>query len=181
MQNSRGFTIIEIALVMVTLGIMAALTLVKYQKTVAFNELQKTANNVYADMHALRSQALKWDALVITKFAAAKIENWIDTAGSNKVDAACIYSKISLPANIAIGLPASPPVNGPYGGTIPASGLRGKWVDSLITLPDSKSDTCYGELYLYSKKVSKITYCIGKSPSAQSVELYKWDGVWQKL
>ncbi len=74
MGSQKGFTIIEIALVITILGVFAAHALIKYQKTIAFNELEKSANRAYLDLRALRAQAFKWDTLVITKFYSDSFE-----------------------------------------------------------------------------------------------------------
>jgi prepilin-type N-terminal cleavage/methylation domain-containing protein len=182
MGSKRGVTIIEIALVMVILGVFAAHALFKYQKTIAFNELEKSANRAYLDLRALRAQAFKWDTLVITKFYSDSFATWIDTNGSASCDQNDIRTVTRFPASVGIGLPADPPTRGPYGQSLSSStGTRGDWADSLTVFADSRGEYCHGEVYLYSKKIPKTTYCIGITHAMQSIEFYRWDGSWRKL
>jgi prepilin-type N-terminal cleavage/methylation domain-containing protein len=182
MKNNRGFTIIEISMVMVILGIMAAFTLVKYRSTVVHNELEKTANNIYVELRAIRATVFKWDTQVIVKFYQDSICSWVDTNGNARCDNNDIHKVIKFPVSVAIGRPVSPPTKGPYNTTIPSSGLTGDWADSLKVLADTRGDYSHGTACIYSRKLSKITYCIGIDTAMQSLEFYKWiDNSWKKL
>jgi len=171
---------IELALVMVIMGIVATLALIKYSKDIAHNDLEKTANNVYIQLRSLRSDAFKWDEMAITKFYKDSIATWVDTNESSSCDNSDIRKVTRFGGSVAIGLPENPPVSGAYGENLTSSGKTGAWADSLTVLPDSRGEYSHGAIYLYNKKLPKFTYCIGITTSMQSLEFYKWDGTWRK-
>jgi prepilin-type N-terminal cleavage/methylation domain-containing protein len=181
-KDSQGFTIVEVSLVMVILGIMAALTIVKYGSTMRNNELEKAANTVYMELRSARALAFKWDTPTFIKFYPDSITSWVDTNNNSKCDNHDIYKVIKLPALIRVGQPSKPPITGPFKDNITTSGKTGKWVDSLIIRPNSQEIYSTGAVYLYSKKIPTVTYCIGDSSGMQTLYFFKWtSNSWKKL
>lgn len=190
MKNNRGFTIIEISIVMVILGIMAAYAVVKYQDTFARSELEKAANNLYLELRGTRAIAFKYDAMAMVKFipsasASAKCSLYVDKDGDGTREAAdgeCI-KVIKLTPPVFIGVCSTPPssyLNADYTPNI--SGLAGTW-KTLLTVDGTNSTGAFnlGAVYLKSSKLPKITYCIGITTDMQSIKLYKWDKTWHTL
>lgn len=171
-HNNRGFTILEIAMVMVILGIMSSMALVKYRKTVATNDLEKAANVLYLELRTLRSLSFKYDAGAKARFnnVASQCTIWVDTSG-NATDRKYKLVRIhKLPTSVKIGHPATPP--GKWKFYPPANA----WKDSVSVEPDSRGEYNNGAIYLFDPNLPKTIYCIGITTSMQSIELHKWDG-----
>jgi prepilin-type N-terminal cleavage/methylation domain-containing protein len=182
MNTNRGFTLLEIAMVTTILGIMAALSVVKYQSTVAHSALDKTANNLYLEIRNMRALAYKYDSWVYGKFSADRCSIYVDTNGNTARDATDIRKVFLIPSPVTIGLPATEPTVWPYPGwTRPTNGMTLNWATQLTVEADSRGDYCHGGIYLKSSRIPKVSYFIGIDTSLQSIELYKWEGTsWQK-
>lgn len=170
--ENRGFTILEIALVMVILGIMSSMTLIKYRKTVAANDLEKASNGLYLELRSMRPLSFKFDAGVKARFntVAAQCTVWVDTSGSETVKEYKRVSIYKLPASVKMGMPVPAPVQWKF---YPPSNI---WKDSVYVEPGAGGDYNRGAIYLFDPNLPKIIYCIGITTSMQSVELHKWDG-----
>ena len=200
MKNSRGFTAFEMVLVMVIMGIMAALTFVKYQKTVAANELDRAANNLYMELRSLRSLGLRYDAKVRARFnpVAEQCTVWVDTMAV-PVDGVWELKLIrihQIPPPIKIGRsPSGGTYTDPYA-DVPNwcyphqtlgyyKGCIGSWrCDGWLDVYNSVSDQYEGGgVYLYNPRLDKTTYFIGIAwQHSQSIEIKKWNGTsWDDL
>ncbi len=180
MKQLRGFTLIEVSLTMVILGIIAALTLFKYQKTAAHTELEQAAHSLYSELRAARPLAFKWEAPVIVKFNSSGCTVCVDT-NSNGTDANDICHTHTNPPRVVIRNPLSGTVPSLFGFT-PQQGLADRWKDSLLVTPDSRGDYSHGTVYLTTERLPNIVYCIGIKTSMQSVILCKWGGTeWDTL
>lgn len=192
MKISRGFTVLEIVLVMVIMGVMATLAFVKYQKTVAANELDRAANGLYMELRGLRARAFKYDDTIRVIFNStatppqATISVWASQDPTPAYQTISVH-KISAP--VKIGVPANVSLSQPYNdswwnanaGSI-VNGLQGTWKTALRVKPDSRGEYDNGGVYLYNPRLEKTTYFIGISINRQSVEMYKWNGTsWNKL
>lgn len=193
MNNNRGFTIIEVVIVMIVMGIAAALAAVKYQKTMAANELEKAANSLYMELRGLRPLCFKYDDTVKVIFnptaTPPSLTTWIyDSSDPTPAYKEKSTYKISSP--VKIGLPSTDGPNGaqPFTdswwsankGTI-VNGLQIEWKTALKVVPDSRGEYDHGGVYLYNPRLKGTTYFIGISSAIQSIQLLKWDGSWRQL
>jgi prepilin-type N-terminal cleavage/methylation domain-containing protein len=192
MKNKHGFTLIEVSFVTVILGIFAAFSLINYQKSMAHNELEKAANNLYTELRGLRPLSFKYDGLVRAKFYTTTMQCsiWVDTstlAGTRKYRFVTAHQ---IPAPIAIGRIdanlSQPYTDGWWTSFTPypsiASGVQGEWKDSIKVVPDSRGEYSQGGVYLYNPRLKKDYYFIGINSGMQSIELKKWIGatnLWQ--
>jgi prepilin-type N-terminal cleavage/methylation domain-containing protein len=193
MKNIHGFSLLEVMTVTVILGLMAAFTVIKYQKSVAHNELEKAANNLYSELRNLRPLSFKHDGQVKVKFntTAMQCTVWVDTSdnGILKYQRVLIHK---IPSSIAIGRIdadlAQPYTNGWWASINPypsiVNGVQGQWKDSIQVKPNSRGEYSQGGVYLYNPRLKKTYYFIGINSDMQSIELKKWIGVsnsWQTL
>jgi prepilin-type N-terminal cleavage/methylation domain-containing protein len=186
MKNNHGFTIIEICIVMLILGIMAAFAIPRYQKAVASSELEKAANNLYQELRATRALAFRYDTLVMVKFSSTSLCSiYVDKDADGTRDAGegeCMkVHKIDPP--VSIGVCSTVPSSYLCADYTPnTSGLAGTW-KTLLTVDgdDSRGEFSHGAVYLNTSQLPKVTYCIGITEDMQSIKLYKWDGTWHTL
>jgi prepilin-type N-terminal cleavage/methylation domain-containing protein len=180
MKLNRGFTIVEMATVILILGIIAAIAYSSYQKTVAQNQLQKATSNLYTELCSLRPIAQKYDAKVMVRFltASSQCSIYVDTSNNSATEPAegLRVHKISSP--VSIGIPSSGgPSAGPGDIMFDATGISDTWKTSVMTVNnDALGSISSGAIYLKTTRLPKITYCIGISATMHSLKIYKWEG-----
>jgi len=191
MRNNHGFTLLEVAIITVILGIIAAFTIVKYQKFVANNELEKEANNLYTELRSMRSVSFKYDGLVRAKFntTAMQCTVWVDTSqdGNFKYRQLTVYqikapvvinridNNLAQPYTDGWWMDANPPIQ---------NGVQGEWKDSIKVIPDSRGRYSLGGIYLYNPRLDDSYYFIGINSGMESIELKKYTGTsksWKTL
>jgi prepilin-type N-terminal cleavage/methylation domain-containing protein len=191
MNNKFGYTLLEVALVTVVLGIIAAFAIIKYQKYVASDELEKEANSLYSELRGIRSLAFKYDGLVKVKFNATAMQctTWVDTSqdGTFKYKKVTVYN---IKAPVVIGHTDNnldePYTDGWWADSNPliVNGVQGEWKDSITVIPNSRGEYCRGGIYLYSPRLKDTYYFIGINSGTESIELKKWTGAgnsWKTL
>lgn len=177
MNINRGFTILEAVIVMTLLGILSALTVVKYQKVVAHNELQRATMNLYMELRTTRPLALKYDAKVIIKFIPAQCSIYVDTNGNGVREPAELFKVHKIPSPVSIGIATSGPAAAPVGIDWDVSGIAGSWSSPVMIINNNAlGSISSGAIYLKTTRLSKVTYCIGISSTMQSLKLFKWEG-----
>jgi prepilin-type N-terminal cleavage/methylation domain-containing protein len=209
MNSRRGFTIIEVAMVMAILGILAAITLIRYQKTIAHNHLDKAAHNLYQELRSLRALSLKYNKPVIVTFAtspAPELKIYIDRNSDNNPESSELEREYELPADVRIGLAATYPSTMPYGSFDPSvevqaefkddfsteewpvptnNGLSGTWSTAVTVKlhPITGISYSYGGICISSSKLNETTYFIGITQLVRTLELFKTEstGSWIKL
>lgn len=178
MREKNGFTLLEVAMVMVILGIMATFAIIKYQKTVIANELEKTANNLLSELSACRTLALKNDTRVLVKFSSIACTLFIDTNDNSIADSSEKYKVYVLtPSTISFGIATNGPSVGPSDVDFSTSGIAGNWNNYMIVESNAAGTFNSGAVYISSSRLEKYTYCIGKSTTSQFLKLYKWGGI----
>ncbi|WP_158300631.1 GspH/FimT family pseudopilin [Chromobacterium sp. ATCC 53434] len=65
MDEERGFTLLELLIVMALLGLVLAFAVPAYQRTVATNALLSESGNLYGDVLFARSEAIKRGQVVL--------------------------------------------------------------------------------------------------------------------
>jgi len=191
MSNNHGYTLLEVVIVTVILGIIAAFAVIKYQKYVAYNELEKEANNLYAELRTMRSVCFKYDGLVRATFntTAMQCTTRVDTSqdGTLKYRLVTVH-KIQAP--VVIGRIddnlTEPYTDGWWMDFKPTitSGVQGEWKDSIKVVPGTRGEYSLGGIYLYNPRLKEIYYFIGINSGMESIELKKWTGAtnsWKTL
>lgn len=191
MKNNHGYTLLEVAVITLIIGLTAAFTIIKYQKFVANNALEKEANNLYAELRGMRSLSFKYDGQVRAKFnaTAKQCTVSVDTSrdGNFKYQQVTVYQ---IKAPVAIGRIdanlAQPYTDGWWNTTNPSvqNGVQGEWKDSLMVIPDSRGRYSLGGIYLYNPRLNDSYYFIGINSGMESIELKKWTGTpksWKTL
>jgi len=196
MNNNRAFSVIEVVIVVVIVGILAGVSFVKFQKTVAANDLNKEANNLYLELRGLRAITYKFDDSVKVLFnptatpPQCTIKVFNSEASPPAYQTLKIY-KINPP--IKLGVPSGyntsvkPYTDGwwitnPGPGSI-VNGVHGEWKTKLYVNPNSRAQYAQGGVYLCHPRLTTTTYFIGINNAMQTIELKKWNGgsTWDNL
>lgn len=183
MKKNSGFTLLEVALVVVILGLIGGLTLHKFTTTTSHERLQKAANSLYIELRGLRSLCFRYDETVMVVFSTSgnKLNIYIDRNEDQAIQENEFHRLYELPSPVAIGVSESAPSDWVYN-EAPTNGLTEDWKDTLLVRPDSRGEYSHGGVYLNVPGLKKITYFIGITASMELIELYKWTGAsWIKL
>ncbi|MBN1759432.1 MAG: prepilin-type N-terminal cleavage/methylation domain-containing protein [Chitinispirillaceae bacterium] len=195
MKKRGGFTLLEVAMVMAILGIMAAFTIIKYNKTVANSELENAANNLHSELRGLRSLGFKYDARVRARFnpEAAQCTIWVDTSDDESLELKLIrIYQIRPPVKIGRS-PSEGTYPSPYPGdpNYPdwrtpceddceySNGTEGSWRHDkyLDVFHTTEGQYGGGGVYLYHPRLNTTTYFIGIAwQRSQSIDIKKWNG-----
>lgn len=172
-------------MIMVILGILSLTTFFQYQKSMAHNQLEKAANNLYSELRSMKSLSFKYDGQVKAKFNTSLMQCtiWVDTSddGSFKYRNIMVHQ---IPSPIVISRPdedlAQPYTDGwwtyytPYPSIV--KGVQGEWKDSVKIVPDSLGEYNKGGIYLHNPRLEKTYYFIGINSDMQFIELKKCTG-----
>jgi prepilin-type N-terminal cleavage/methylation domain-containing protein len=188
MKNSRGFTLLEIAIVVVILGILGAFATIRLQKYIASDQLRSEAWNLYMELRGARTLALKNDCNILVKFItspSSQCSIYVDINGNGR-EAGELFKvyKISSPVCIGISTTDSKrPTTAPNTNIVfNASGIVGNWNTTVMTIDNSLGTITSGAIYLRSTRIPNITYCIGIWDAQRSLKIYKWGGAkWHTL
>jgi prepilin-type N-terminal cleavage/methylation domain-containing protein len=181
MKNNRGYSLLEMMLVIAIIGIITSLSVVKYKDTVANDRLKIEANNLYMELRGTKAVGLKYDGEVIIRFKAAELCSiYVDTGDTNHLMPFKTY-KMNPP--VKLGVAANGPLDGPSGLAIAPSGITSTWNPQLKWRDRNVCSFEKGALYIQNPALKKITYCICSVPdSVVFLQLYKWDGSsWIKI
>lgn len=180
MVNKKGFTLIEVIVVMGLIGIMAAIAIPSIIAKVPDYKLKGTARDVYSTLQRARTLAVKSNGNSAVIFDTANnkydlCDDWNTTTSScdgnlqtvsfDKIGAGIGYGHGSATVSATKPPGALPAGDVSYGGNDVVFGPRG--------LGDTS-----GYVYLDHQK-NTTTYAIGSLTSG-SIRIYKWDGsAWQ--
>lgn len=170
-----GFTLIEAMTVLFIVGILTFISVSMYQKYRANDELRQTSMNLFTELSNLHQIARQYDAQVFVKFFAAKCSIYVDTNSSGAADAADLKKAIRFPSAISMGVATNGPTAAPPD-LQTLTGMTGNWSAQMTVKNDPVGTLNSGAVYLRSKYLDKITYCIGVATPMLSIKQYKWGG-----
>jgi|GEM_PF-2305305 len=165
--NNHGFTMLELMIVLVIVGILCSLGVANYTKMAATAELDKAAWAVFKDLASVRPLSMKVDQRGKVVF---KNREYI-------VDKYSSFDTLRLPEKIGFAKPSGGLSVTPFGGGILSdSGANGLWRDSLIVRRDAIGTIDSGFVIVSSAKLSNMAFYIGVSGIYQNLQIYKWIG-----
>ncbi|NLP04174.1 MAG: type II secretion system protein [Fibrobacter sp.] len=182
MRKESGFSLLEMLVAILILGILGAFAVVRFSSYIAEDQLQKAAWKVMADLSMTRSMAMKNDCQILVTFPTNNQYTIIIDSTNNSVADAGEYQQVfTLDPPVRFGLPETSPGSAASGADLPAAGswLGGNWADKgMIVSKDAMGSINPGSLYLSSSKLPKVTYCIAilNAGSTQNLRMLKWDG-----
>jgi prepilin-type N-terminal cleavage/methylation domain-containing protein len=175
-KQSKGFSLVEMLITLSIIGILAALSINTYQNFIENSKLRQASTNLYLELKNLRQVAHRYDCKVFVRFYAAQCSVYVDTNNNGVVDASDkVIKVIKFTSSVSIGIASNGPTAVPTDlQTI--TGMTGNWGTLMIVKNDDIGTTNSGAVYLQSKRLSKITYCIGIASTMLAVKQYKWGG-----
>ncbi len=177
-KSSKGFTFLELIVVMVIVAVMGAYATITLRKSILYNQLQKASFEMMMQLSSMRPLALKNDANVMVRFGAESCSVFIDQNGDTAAQASEFSYAWKVNKNVQLGLPSgSAPGSAPPGSQLPLSGkvAAGQWSDLFIVTNDALGSINAGCLYLHSPKLTGKAYCI-TSFTSQTLKIYSWNG-----
>lgn len=178
-MKNRGFTILELLMVLAVTGIIATIGFLRFSKSVQSNQLQKEAWKIRQFLQTAKPLAMKMDSRAKIVFTNSVCSLYVDTStdvsGEWKFD-----SRLVLNESVSFGLPEySPPtvkvasdVYLPSEGNVAGS----DWDTCMSVSADVIGTTNPGSIYVSSSILPKLTYCIRITVSEQSFKMFKWTG-----
>jgi type II secretory pathway pseudopilin PulG len=149
-------------MVTVILGIMAALAVIKYQKAIANNELEKTSNCIYSEIRGVRAISSKWDAKTVIKFSAKACSIYVDTSWDGILQPNELIRVLNIPKPISIGVPSNGPTKSPNDSILwSTTGICDLWgPQGMVINADPTGSINKGAICLKSDRISDVAYCI---------------------
>jgi prepilin-type N-terminal cleavage/methylation domain-containing protein len=185
MRYNRGFTIIELLVVLVLTSVISLYAVTSFNKTIAKNELQKYTQELLKQLSACRPLAMKNDCKVFVTFSSALCSIYLDKDNDGVMQQSERYLSWSIPAPVSVGLPSvSPPGSAPPNATLPLAGkvASGAWATAFVVDDDAMGTMNTGSVYLFSSRQPNVAYCITISTLIQNIKLYLWNGAsWTAL
>ena len=179
-----GFTLIEVVIAIVILGILSAAVAVNWSSFIRYQELRQDAYGFHKELMALKAKALENDDTI--------------KVGWSKPDSGCTIVKgvfnedgdkdgttstrVNLNKKVKVGFPTDNSINNKDGDLI-GLGLNGnKWEnDSINVWPDNLKPYNYGRLIIVNG--SNKFFCIQADSTSIKPELYSrsGNGPWKRI
>lgn len=177
-KSSKGFTFIELIVVMVIVAVIGTYTTISLRKSILHNQLQKASFEMMMQLSSARPLALKNDARVLVRFSANACSVYVDQNGDTAAQASEFNYVWKVDKNVLLGLPSvSSPNSAPPGSQLPLSGkvAAGQWSKQFVVNNDALGSINAGCLYLHSPKLTGKAFCI-TSFTSQTMKVYSWNG-----
>lgn len=175
-MKKNGFTLIEVLITLVIIGVLASMSIITYIKYVASNELRQASMKLYMELKNAHQIARQYDCKVFVKFYAAQCSVYVDTNNSGAIDASDkVIKVIKFPSSISIATTPTGPTT-PPSDLQTITGMTGNWGTQMIVKPDGIGTTNSGAIYLQSTRLNKTVYCVGIAASMLAIKQYKWGG-----
>ncbi|HLV30949.1 MAG TPA: prepilin-type N-terminal cleavage/methylation domain-containing protein [Chitinispirillaceae bacterium] len=178
-MGNRGFTILELLMVLFITGILASIGFVRFNKTVKANQLEKEAWKARQFIQTAKPLAMKMDSRAKIVFTASVcsllVDSSADGSGEWRYD-----SRLALNEPLRFGLPASSPPTVKQSSEVflpSGSNVAGRGWDTCMSVSADAIGTINpGSIYVSSRTLPKLTYCISITASGQSFKMFKWTG-----
>lgn len=177
MSTEQGFSILEIIIVIVILGILASFAVIKYEKAVKFSQVEKEAWNVMQFLSTAKPLAMKNDSRSKVVFGSSVCSLFVDTS-SSLTGSWKYISRHALSSPVIFGLPSSPPATAPLGTSLPTGSHHAgaNWDSCMAVSRNAMGTINSGSVYLSSSRLPAVTYCVRAISSVQSLKMLKWNG-----
>lgn len=178
MRNYSGFSMIELMLTIVLIGILSTFTFNSFISISSNTRLEKTAWNVQKDLSGLRPVAIKNDCPVLVRFPSlTQYKVYVDMNKDGATQNSELVNTFNLPYGITFGLSSISPGAAPAGAVLPVSGGEGSQWDSGINLQKDAIGTINsGSVYLSCTQLKKVCYCIAVVNNSQKLKMFRWNG-----
>jgi len=177
MKSNKGFTFIEVIMVISILSILSAMAVNNYRKTVAHDRVKTEADRLYTELKGVRAIALKWDGGAVIRFVSAqRCSIYVDTSYGDPNEELMFYKTYDIQAPVSIGIPEEGPVDGPLNYEWSATGISDTWKPELTMLRRTPSNFTPGAVYIQNTKLKRTTYCIGITADFLNFKMYTWNG-----
>ncbi|NNG08138.1 MAG: prepilin-type N-terminal cleavage/methylation domain-containing protein [Desulfobacteraceae bacterium] len=103
LRETRGFTLIELTVVVVLIGIMMTLTVPRFQTAIVTDDLKATARKMVGMIKGLRDEAIREQRVYFLHFDLESNRFWIDSTGMTEEERARAAEKAApLPEGIRV-------------------------------------------------------------------------------
>ena len=169
---NQGFTLIEVAITVVIIGIISSIAAVNWSQFTTHQRLRSNANSLFSEINSLKAQAISNNRPYFVTFNAAD-DNYTVFKGNNEnstdpSQSATLYQK-TLSGGVSFGTAPSGVLSTPLG-------EDNNWSNAhLEILPQHLNSINTGNVYLTVANTNK-GYCIIKKPGLNLIQLYFWNG-----
>jgi prepilin-type N-terminal cleavage/methylation domain-containing protein len=95
-QDSRGFTLIELAVVIILIGLMISLAIPRFQYGILTDNLKQTTRRMIGTINSLRSEAVREHKGYLLHFDLESNRFWIDSTDMTEEERARASEKASI-------------------------------------------------------------------------------------
>ncbi|MDG5815566.1 type II secretion system protein [Chitinispirillales bacterium ANBcel5] len=165
-KKTSGFTLIEVLIAIVVVGIIAAIVTVNWASFLRYQNLRRESVSVWRELSSLKARALNEDVEFVVSFPAHNHYD-IDTSGVT-------ISQRSLTDGIHFSQ------NPTVGGVAAIDPPQDSWTDDDLTVrPDNIEAFTTGKIYLHD---NNRVFCIVKREDRTTLQLFYWDGdEWEEM
>jgi type II secretory pathway pseudopilin PulG len=182
--SSRGFSLMQVVVALVILGLLGSLTVSKWTKSTRKQALIGEGRSLRAVFQEARAYGVKKNVQVGLRFdtAGQSLRLFEDRDLDGALDSGEEVKVMKLGKGIRIGLPAAGPGSGPGNIAAPSSGLSGSWAQAWTASLDLSAAPAAGAVYLSHDLLPTYTLCLYGTAGSQPSLAAWWDGTsWNPL
>jgi type II secretory pathway pseudopilin PulG len=178
MASQLGFSLVQLLLAVTILGVIGGFAISKWNQFHRKQTLVGEAKALLVFLEEARSFGQKKNKQVGIRFdsSGTAYRLFEDKNGNGSMDNGEAVRNIKLPANVAFGLPESPPSSGPLGQTLATHGLSGAWNGAWIASLDLSTTPSIGEACLKQNQLKAFTVCLYGQATTQKISASLWNG-----
>ena len=103
LRETKGFTLIELTVVIVLIGIILTLTIPRFQTAIVTDDLKATTRKIVGMINGLRDEAIREQRIYFLHFDLESNRYWIDSTGMSEEERARAAEKApTLPAGVRV-------------------------------------------------------------------------------